>query len=282
MFIRTQYRRKTKESSRYISLTGMLVLITYMNDAMFNFPLERADTQLYLAISMSLILIGYIREREKKPIPLSKSIIYLIAIITIPISSIETMHFASSIMQKEKILQTNGSKRVNYTSEQWAKRFPPIPTIDESTNPIALSVGMRFDAEKKYRQAIDHIINDNSNPYYGLKEFRLSNYYLKLGKPDSAEYYARKCMSMKPICYDPVRTLHNKYIKTNQYDIADTIISNFLVMYKTEPKAWIDLINIKLEKNEVNRAIELVDSALYYNPDNDKIMDLRLKIMYIK
>lgn len=277
LFLKTQIKKRIRTNSRFISLTGFLGMVTYMNDAMFNFPLERADMQLYLALSLSLILIAYLREKKQDTKP-TKLPFYILLLIIIPVTLLETMHFTSSIMQKEKILQTNGNKRINYTAEQWARRFPPIPTIDESTNPIALTIGMRFDIEKKYRQAIDIIINDKSNPYYGLREFRLSNYYLKLGKLDSAEFYARRCIEMKPICYDPVRTLYYKYRNLKEYNTAEAIIDNFLKRYKDEPKAWIDIIDINKRKKDLRKMGILLDSALFYHPDNKELLKFQAEL----
>lgn len=275
LFIKTQLKKRLKETTRFMSLVGIATLSTYMNDAMFNFPLERADTQLYLALSMSLILVAYYRAHPiLNPIPLKKYIFYIIGVLTIGITTIETMHFVSSIMQKEKILQTNGSKTINYTAEEWEKRFPPIPTIDESANPIAMSIGMRYDAEKKYRQAIDVIINDYSNPYYGLREFRLSNYYLKLGKLDSSEYYANKCIAMKPLCYEPVKVLYYKAKKLKDLTPAEKAISAFLTRYKSEKSAWIDLAYLKISLGKLSEAKILLDSASYYFPDEEKIYSI--------
>ncbi|MFV0502186.1 MAG: O-antigen ligase family protein [Bacteroidales bacterium] len=277
LFLKTQIKKRIRTNSRFISLTGFLGMVTYMNDAMFNFPLERADMQLYLSLSLSLILIAYLRETKQDTNP-TKLPFYILLLIIIPVTLLETMHFTSSIMQKEKILHTNGNKRINYTAEQWARRFPPIPTLDESTNPIALTIGMRFDIEKKYRQAIDIIINDKSNPYYGLREYRLSNYYLKLGKLDSAEFYARQCIEMKPLCYDPVRTLYYKYRNLKEYNTAEAIIDNFLKRYKDEPKAWIDIIDINKRKKDLRKMGILLDSALFYHPDNKELLQFQAEL----
>ena len=184
----------------------------------------------------------------------------------------------SSILQKAKILQTNGSKRIKYTAEQWGKLFPPIPTVDENVNPIALTKGMRFAAEKKYRQAINVIINDKSNPYFALREYRLSNYYYNLNMPDSAEYWARKCMEMKPLCYDPVKILIRRYTKENRYDIADTILTNYISRYKFNKNSYLDLIDVKIKQNQKDKVLSVLDSALYYFPEDLTFMGKKEEI----
>lgn len=281
LFLKTLFKKNISEITRFMSFAGFLSVITYMNDAMFNFPLERADTQLYLALGMSLILAPYLKtKKEKTTKPTNKIIIIIIGIITIGIITIETMHYASSVLQKAKILQTNGSKRINLTAQQWNRVFPPIPTIDENANPIALTKAMRFDAEMKWRQAIDIIINDNSNPYLALREYRLSNYYFKLNMLDSTEYWARECMSMKPLCYHPVKMLYRKYTALKEYEIADTILSNYILKYKFTSSAWTDLATTKLNLNQRQEATSVLDSALYYLPEDGKIMKMRLGLSY--
>ncbi|HBN05262.1 MAG TPA: hypothetical protein DD434_05675, partial [Bacteroidales bacterium] len=256
-----------------------LCVVTYMNDAMFNFPLERADCQLYLALGMALILVSFIKtKKEANPANTKKNVFYIIAFLTIGITTIETMHYVSSILQKAKILQTNGSKRIKYTAEQWNKIFPPLPTIDENANPIALTKGMRFDAENKWREAINVIINDKSNPYLALREYRLSNYYFKLGMQDSAEYWARECMRMKPLCYDPVKVLVRKFTNENRYDITDIILTNYISRYKLNRNAYLDLINAKIKLNKKEEVLHVLDSALYYFPEDLTFKEKREEI----
>jgi O-antigen ligase len=276
VFLKTQLKKKIPNRTRFVSFVGFLFIVTYMNDAMFNFPLERADCQLYLALAMALILFSYLKTHKQKQVkPIKKYILLIIGFLTIYLTAIETMHFTSSILQKKKILQTNGSKRINYTAEEWERMFPKIPTVDENVNPIALTIGMRYSAEKKWREAIDVIINDKSNPYLALKEYRLSNYYYNFNMHDSAEYWARECMRMKPLCYDPVRILYRKYAKQNRYDIADTIIENYVSKYKFTTNAWIDLATSKKELNKNKEALRVLDSALYYIPDDIKLLKLQ-------
>lgn len=281
LFLKTQFKREVSDIHRFISFAGFLCVITYLNDAMFNFPLERADCQLYLALGMSMILVTYIKTIKKTYNQSNaKLILIFIAILTILITTIETLHYVSSIMQKAKILQTNGSKRIKFKAEQWEKMFPPIPTIDENANPIALTKGMRFDVEKKWRKAVDVIINDNSNPYLALKEYRLSNYYFKLNMLDSAEYWSRKCIQMKPLCYDPVRILYRKYSALEKYEIADTIISNYISKYKYTANAWLDLAETKIKLNKKQEAIRVLDSAQYHLPGDNKIKKMRRDFSY--
>lgn len=281
LFIKTQWEKNIPNTTRFVSFAGILCVITYMNDAMFNFPLERADCQLYLALGMAMILYPYLKVIKKNNSPATKKyVIYIIAFFTIGIVTIETLHFYSSVLQKEKILQVNGDKSIRYSAEQWESMFPPIPNIDENASPIALTIATRYDKEKNWRKAIDITINDKSNPYLALREYRLSNYYFKFNMLDSAEYWARRCMMMKPLCYEPVKILFRKYTNIERYDIADTILTNFISKYQFTIDAWIDLVTTKQKLHRCSEAIIILDSALYYFPQDKRLQDLRGAICY--
>lgn len=281
LFIKTQLKKNVSEITRFVSFSGLLCIVTYMNDAMFNFPLERADCQLYLALGMAMILFPFLKvKKENNTSSIKNYMFYIIGFITIGITTIETMHFVSSILQKEKILQVNGDKSIKYSAQEWESMFPCIPNLDENANPIALTIATRYDHEKKWRKAIDVIINDKSNPYLSLREYRLSNYYFKLNMNDSAEYWARKCMDMKPLCYEPVKILFRKYSNIKRYDIVDSILTNYISRYKLSLNAWIDLATTEQKMNSTNKALTTLDSALYYFPNNENLLNLRDTICY--
>ncbi|MDR0971332.1 MAG: O-antigen ligase family protein [Bacteroidales bacterium] len=277
MVIKTLRRKNISLHNKFISFIGLLLVITYMNDAMFNFPADRADCQLYLALAFSLIVLIYYKNNSKETRASTKKVVFfVIAFLTIPITTIESMHYMSSILQKAKILQTNGSKRITLTAQEWDKLFPPIPNIDENANPIALTKGMRYDAEKNWRKAIDVIINDNSNPYLSLKEYRLSNYYNKLNMYDSALYWANRTIKLKPLCYEPVRTIYRVLIAKNNFIEADKQITSFINKYPFEENAYLDLANVKEKLYNPDSAIKVLISAKTHIPLSKKI-DEKLK-----
>jgi O-antigen ligase len=227
--------KRTDEAYRWVSFMALLCFLTYFNEAMFNFPAERACTQMYLAIGIAFLSLVTIR---KKAYPKKKSPLYfvILLIIAVPILYVETSHYISSIMQRQRIYQTNGNKKVNYTFEQWVKRMPCIPNVDENCKPIAVNTASiaisnikKFDMnpQKEYRKAIDLLLTDNSNPYYGLKEYRLCNYYYNLPQYDSALLWANRCIAMKPLCYDPVRIVVRTYEKQGDYNKAKEAINDY-------------------------------------------------------
>jgi hypothetical protein len=49
-----------------MALCSLMLLVTYMNDAIFNFPLERATPQIYLALSFALLATCWLKNKDKK------------------------------------------------------------------------------------------------------------------------------------------------------------------------------------------------------------------------
>lgn len=271
LFVKTLISKNISDVTRFTSFVGFLCIVIYMNDAIFNFPLERAECQLYLALGMSLILVSYLKMRKTSEIIPVNKIIILIAIFSLGLITVETMHYVSSIMQKARMLQPKGNNMVSLNAEQWDRFFPPIPTIDENAYPIAMAKGMRYDAEQRYREAVDVIIDDRSNPYFGLREYRLSIYYLKMNMLDSSEYWARKSMAIKPISYYPVEVLYRKYTVLEEYNVADTIIRSFISRYKFNANAWLDLYDVSIRQGFDDESLRVIDSALLYMPNNSSI-----------
>ncbi len=273
LFLLTQISRKNDLSTKIISLLGFLTLITYMNDAMFNFPLERADAQLYLAFSLAMILFSYYR-RQDKGMGLRKWVIILIGLVSIPIAYFETLHFVSSIMQKQRTKQMNGSLKVWYSGDEWLRRFPRIPNIDEGTRSIPTNIAAVYAREGKYREAIDLIIDDRSNPYNGLREYRLANFYYKLGKPDSVEYYSRQLMRMKPKSYYPINLLFRQFKEIGEFEKAEDLILEYVDIYPMEAKAWRDIILMQYHNYEFEKAEYNLERAKDFLPNHRLIRDI--------
>jgi O-antigen ligase len=265
---------------RLLAVVALSLILTYANDALFNFPLERADCQIYLVLAVAILISNYIRNSKTNQKPMPKSVLILISLVLIICFSIETMHCQSSILQKKRIHQHNGDTTIKYTPEDWLNKMPFLPNIDESTKPIAVNTAERFATAGNYRKAIDILLKDNSNPYYSLREYRLANYYNKIeNKSDSAAYWAQRCIEMKPLCYSPVRVLVNIAGKKGDSQTQLDLINSYLEKYQLEPMAWEDKINVLLRLKKEQEAIETLKKAREYMPRNSKMRKLEEKLI---
>ena len=276
--LKQMFAKGVNELFRLRAMVGGTIILTYMNDAMFNFPLERADCQIYLAIGLALLISNHIKIKKNQKEGLSKPCLVTLLILVVPVFVLETTHCYSSIMQKHRIKQHNGNKSITLTAEQWDRRTPKFPNIDESTHPRAVNIAERYANEKKYRQAIDVLLADNSNPYYSLREYRLANYYNRIEKADSAAYWAEKCIAMKPLCYSPVRILVSIAGKEGKRDKQLCLIDEYLKRYEKDPLAWEDKISVLRYEKRLQEAIETCNQAIELFSKNAKFRSLKEKI----
>ena len=154
-----------------------------------------------------------------------------------------------------------------------------MPNIDESTKPIAVNTAERFATAGNYRKAIDILLKDNSNPYYSLREYRLANYYNKMeNKSDSAAYWAKRCMDMKPLCYSPVRVLVNIAGKKGDSQKQLELIDSYLEKYQLEPLAWEDKIVILQRLKKDQEAIETIKKSKRIYAKKQQNKEIRRKV----
>ncbi|MBO5838461.1 MAG: O-antigen ligase family protein [Bacteroidales bacterium] len=277
--LKQMFAKGVNELFRLRAMVGGTIILTYMNDAMFNFPLERADCQIYLAIGLALLISNHIKIKKNQKEGLPKPCLVTLLVLVVPVFILETTHCYSSIMQKHRIKQHNGNKSITLTAEQWDRRTPKFPNIDESTHPRAVNIAERYANEKKYRQAIDILLADNSNPYYSLREYRLANYYNRIEKADSAAYWAEKCIAMKPLCYSPVRILVSIAGKEGKRDKQLCLIDEYLKRYEKDPLAWEDKISVLRYEKRLQEAIETCNQAIELFSKNAKFRSLKEKII---
>ena len=282
MTLKQMFNSRSNEIYRLRAMVGGGLILTYMNDAMFNFPLERADCQIYLAIGVAILISNHIKSSHMQTSEIKKPVFLFLIVLIVPVFLLETTHCYSSIMQKQRILQHNGNKNITLSAKQWDRRTPKFPNIDESTHPRAVNIAERYANEKRYREAIDLLLADKSNPYYSLRECRLASYYNRMEKADSAAYWAEKCIAMKPLCYSPVRVLVAVAGKKQNSEEQLKLIDDYIARYKAEPLAWEDKITIQMRLKKYDEALETCDKALEILKRNRKISSLRDQIINAK
>ncbi|MBP3254294.1 MAG: O-antigen ligase family protein [Bacteroidales bacterium] len=284
--IRIIVNKKTKKQYRIIALCSMLMLLSYMNDAMFNFPLERATPQIYLALSTALLMFAKFQTSSLLHSGLKfkhiKAFLPFVCVIAAATFYIETTHFLSSVVQRQRILCHNSHNKNRVPPSYWVNAAPWLPNIDESTKPIAINNAMMFALEGDYRQAVNIILADDSNPYYALKEYRLASYYSHLNMTDSAFYWADKCSEKKPLCYDPVRIKADTYARMGDTCMQTKLIEQYLLRETKDERAWIDLMNVYIKRKDYNKADSIYKQSLVENGEKQVILSKKHEIEALK
>lgn len=279
--IRIIFYKKTKEPYRLISLVSLMLLLTYMNDAMFNFPNERATCQIYLALSVGMMGMCYFKYKEikqqsnkylKKTKGLNFISLGLFMIISLPVLAVETTHFYSSSLQYQRIICYNTKNKKRIAPEYWELTFPSIPNIDESTRPIAVSLGNMYAQMGDYRSAINVVKHDNSNPYLAIKEYSLAIWYSNLGMKDSALFFADSCLRMKPRSFAAVRIKLNLYRRDKEEVKAMQVLDEYIKEHPLNYLPWVEKINTFINQEDYLQAQKTIEQAKEYLPKERAIL----------
>lgn len=279
--LRIIFNKHTKEPYRFLCLVSLMLLLTYMNDAMFNFPNERATCQIYLALTIGIMGLCYFKSKQMQPqkknsTEKTRGLNYIsfavFMIISLPVLVVETTHFHSSALQYQRIVCYNSKNKKRIPPEYWELKFPSIPNIDESTRPIAISVGNMYAQVGDYRRAIDVVKHDNSNPYLAIKEYSLAIWYSNLGMKDSALFFADSCLRMKPRNFATVRIKLNLYRRDKQEDKAMQVLDDYIKEHPLNYLPWVEKINTFIRQEDYSQAQKTIEQAKEYLPKEKAIL----------
>jgi len=203
--------KKITLENKMICGVAVMALTGYFIDAFFNFPLERPNIQVLLAIIMAVIMCVYFNNRvvESNKFGINKIVLWmqiLISLLTVYVSyetfkSMEVQYNVSDVW-------FDNNKPEWYESEQYQlpfnaevinARFPSIPNISEFGMPISCMKAKFLFDEKKYDKVIEVLDADknaNSNLYYD--EYLRGLVAMKHSQFDTAFKYAKYAFYNRP------------------------------------------------------------------------------------
>lgn len=277
------FSKQTKEPYRLLALLSLMLLFTYGNDALFNFPNERATPQIYFALSVGIMGMVYFKYKTMQPNKqkiktCTLPIIIVFVLVSLATTYIETLHVYSSKIQYDRIVCYNSKNKQKIPPSYWQKAFPKIPNIDESTRPIAISIGNMYALQGDYRTAIDIVLHDNSNPYLAAKENALAKWYYALDNMDSCLYFANKCLEMKPFNYPMLKTKLNIYRKHNQEEKAMKELDDYIKEHYLNYRPWCEKIDTYIKQKNYPMAKQTIDKALKYLPTETHIQNKQKQV----
>lgn len=281
--VKVIFSKHTKEPYRLLTLLSLMLLFTYGNDALFNFPNERATPQIYLALAVGIMGMVYFKYKSMQPDKqktrtLNLPIAMVFVLLSLPTTYVESLHAYSSKLQYDRIVCYNSQNKQKIPPSYWQKAFPKIPNIDESTRPIAISIGNMYAMQGDYRTAIDIVLHDNSNPYLAAKENTLAKWYYALDNVDSCLYFANKCLEMKPFNYPILKLKLNLYRKHNQEERAMKELDEYINEHYLNYRPWCEKIDTYIKKKNYPMAKQILDKALEYLPTESHIQKKQRQI----
>lgn len=257
--VRLLFSQKTSARILRKTLLGGLLWIAYVVDAIFNFPSDRAEIHCMGAVCFAIVASALWETFGKKQkMPIHKvhyyavlSVLGMIGVYSVAIGGI---HYRSSILQRQ-IMGCNNPQKCIYSPEEWKAKFPCFPDIDENARPLAVHFAKQYALRKDYRNALNELLPDETNPYYGMKEYLLSIYYNEMQQPDSAIYWAEQCRNLKPLLYHNVNFLHKSYLSQCDTLKAKTVLEDYLERYAIQEKDKIGYPVRRKEKAKVQSAL---------------------------
>ena len=187
---------KNKRKSEETLLFG-LFFMAYLIDANLNFPIARPINQIPLLIVSSILLYSYRSKLVSVNPKLVKSIV-LIIILVQPLALYSNYRVFKSFVEQKQIFYDFNEFDFTNTPEGVKDYEDRYPNISVTTIPLKTLKALYLKQDeletgiKMTRESIKH------NPHLYFSEAMLSLYYSKLGRPDSAKYYAEKAYKNAP------------------------------------------------------------------------------------
>lgn len=285
-FLRKALNRKTdQEMIKYFFLPAFGIL-AYSVDAFFNFPNDRPEIQAIFALYVSMGIafsdagdignagIGTNSPLWKKisgfiPFQLAVAVSFLLmgASVFILSMNVKSLHFQRYVYEDQQ------ANIYTHPSSFFIAGFPPIPNLSCDGAPINSYIARYLINENRYEEAIKYLINDKTTPYDSRREYYLSMVYDKMGITDSLIYYGKKACALKPLHANMVMVLSSRLFNTGKHLEGIKTVETYLKRRKTNRDAWLLAANQNmLMKNEAG-ALQLLDSAMKYLPNDSSIIN---------
>lgn len=223
-----RHHRRNPDDSRlsyqvlFLAAAGLL---HFSVDAFFNFPHERPVLMLYwiLFISMGMAAADDTRLAAApgkaglgSPSLKNGVCIAVLLVLMLASSVINHMNYRSAVAQKT-VVNDIMAGRLDFEENLWIgplstwtlpcereltddpmPRLPAIPNVSLWNEPVACIKARYLLAGHQYREALEVLRNDNSNPFDSRREYLMAVAYARLGMADSALVYMQQALALKP------------------------------------------------------------------------------------
>lgn len=258
-------------------------LVCYSFDSFFNFPYDRPEIQSLFAIYIGLGM-AYSINMVPSNIPKTDKIIkftfanpIMFSIIGIASSIILYLNFQSLKVQSKIVAAKKGD--IAISSSLLINEFPTIPNIASVGDPIIGLIAAQLNKEEKYKSALQYLNKKNPSPYDSRIEFYKSISFYNLNEIDSAIYYIEKARKLKPLYFLYSKYFANILESQESNDRAFEVIDNFIAIRPEVQDAWLYKAALASKMNAQLEAIQIIDSAISYFPQDQKL--IRIKEDYL-
>ena len=314
-FFKGTYKNKNSEQEQWFFLP-LFGLFAYSFDAFFNFPQDRPEIQalfgIYVGIAVGLAVLYFRKydDKERKLPTLAVGFIGAVAVVAMALGVIvERMYFDYSKIQRMVKEEQQNVRPTKSPAEYLIREYPRIPNLTAVAEPVDVEKARYLIDEQKFEEARKILRSIHYHPYDARPEYFMAvSYFMEPEKNNDSIYkYAHKARMIKPNFFGSLNletfALNNmgkeqesiKLLKQFLGLEKDTTIvtpkwKNTLKKFhidvdrealankRTEAQAWNALAYLQEKNNLIADAKATLDSAYVYLPNNQDIVNNRIKL----
>lgn len=313
-FLWGTYKDKDSKKEKWFFLP-LFGLVAYSFDAFFNFPQDRPEIQalfsIYVGMAVGLAVLLYTKNKEEKKLPLTAIgfIGMVAAVVAVMNVVVERMYFDSSKMQRMVKEEQQNVRPTKSPAEYLIREYPRIPNLTAVAEPVDVEKARYLIDEQKFEEARKILRLIHYHPYDARPEYFMAvSYFMEPEKNNDSIYkYAHKARMIKPNFFGSLNletfALNNmgkeqesiKLLKQFLGLEKDTTVvtpkwKNTLKKFhidvdrealankRTEAQAWNALAYLQEKNNLIADAKATLDSAYVYLPNNQDIVNNRIKL----
>ena len=314
-FLWGTYKDKDSKKEKWFFLP-LFGLVAYSFDALFNFPQDRPEIQalfsIYVGTAVGLAVLYYKKNNKKeKKLPLTAIgfIGMVAAVVAVMNVVVERMYFDSSKMQRMVKEEQQNVRPTKSPAEYLIREYPRIPNLTAVAEPVDVEKARYLIDEQKFEEARKILRSIHYHPYDARPEYFMAvSYFMEPEKNNDSIYkYAHKARMIKPNFFGSLNletfALNNmgkeqesiKLLKQFLGLEKDTTVvtpkwKNTLKKFhidvdrealankRTEAQAWNALAYLQEKNNLIADAKATLDSAYVYLPNNQDIVNNRIKL----
>ena len=313
-FLWGTYKEKDNKKEQWFFLP-LFGLFAYSFDAFFNFPQDRPEIQalfsLYVGTAVGLAVLYYRKNnKEEKKLPLTAIgfIGMVAAVVAVMNVVVERMYFDSSKMQRMVKEEQQNVRPTKSPAEYLIREYPRIPNLTAVAEPVDVEKARYLIDEQKFEEARKILRSIHYHPYDARPEYFMAvSYFMEPEKNNDSIYkYAHKARMIKPNFFGSLNletfALNNmgkeqesikllkQFLGLEKDSIAVPKWKNTLKKFhidvdrealankRTEAQAWNALAYLQEKNNLIADAKATLDSAYVYLPNNQDIVNNRIKL----
>lgn len=275
MFLRLGKGGRQNRTVRPLLFIASIGIAFYSVDAFFNFPSDRTEIQILLAVFVASATAAYgvnagFEKENNSSGHIATPIIIIFGFLLLPVVYVLYLNVQSLQAQKLMFPQITGGK-LTLSSKDPRLQMPVLPDITSWGEAVDVTVARYLIKDKRYDDAYHLLLNSRSNPFDPRREYFLSWMYDERKQKDSALYYMKRAAEMKPFHYKYTKNTSIYNENAGLAEEAEKQYSGFIERSPKSAEARIDLIDFYRRHNRFEEALALAMISDSLIPNNTEI-----------